>query len=332
MADVANGTATGSSITPVRVAACAAAGVALYVALSRWMRSSTVTNTLLLGSEAIGAENIILRSPVEQNTAIALGNLSPICAGHAVVVPVSPVPRLAQLSTKELDDLFSTVRHTQALLRRANLATGFNLAIKDGVSADQPVDQLHVHVVPRTKGDLEHNDTIYTMIDQWHPDEGVCNTPTPVELPPDDTRVARSQQTMRDEANTYISAIKNVLLPENRGVSPSESFVAGGPFKFSDKIELDESQVFYVSPTGLAYAAVNLKPLQPGHVLVIPRRITPFSEDLSHEEYMDLWETVRHVQAIVQRVHGAAGALIGMQDGRVAGQSVPHVHVHVLPR
>ena len=41
---------------------------------------------------------------------------------------------------------------------------------------------------------------------------------------------------------------------------------------------------------------------------------------------------VRQVQRIVESYHGAVGANIGVQDGKDAGQSVPHVHVHILPR
>lgn len=54
--------------------------------------------------------------------------------------------------------------------------------------------------------------------------------------------------------------------------------------------------------------------------------------ELTPEEVADLWSSVREVQRIVEDYHGARGANIGVQDGRDAGQSVPHVHVHILPR
>ena len=46
----------------------------------------------------------------------------------------------------------------------------------------------------------------------------------------------------------------------------------------------------------------------------------------------DLIRTVRTVQGIVERHYGAEASNIGIQDGRDAGQSVAHVHVHILPR
>ena len=54
--------------------------------------------------------------------------------------------------------------------------------------------------------------------------------------------------------------------------------------------------------------------------------------DLDDSEHADLWRTAREVHAIALRHHGAAGANVAVQDGAAAGQSVPHAHVHVLPR
>ena len=53
---------------------------------------------------------------------------------------------------------------------------------------------------------------------------------------------------------------------------------------------------------------------------------------LTEEEHDDLWLSAREVQRVVESFHGAARSELGVQDGREAGQSVPHVHVHVLPR
>jgi bis(5'-adenosyl)-triphosphatase len=91
-------------------------------------------------------------------------------------------------------------------------------------------------------------------------------------------------------------------------------------------------QCFFVSPGGCSLATVNLKPLLPGHVLVIPKRAAATLKELSSDELADLWATVRCVQRIVKGKLGMLASELGIQDGRDAGQSVPHVHIHVIPR
>lgn len=77
---------------------------------------------------------------------------------------------------------------------------------------------------------------------------------------------------------------------------------------------------------------MNLKPLLPGHVLVSPRRVTPRLSDLTHTEVTDLFLTVQRVGRMIERVYNGTSLNIAMQDGVDAGQSVPHVHTHIIPR
>ena len=89
-------------------------------------------------------------------------------------------------------------------------------------------------------------------------------------------------------------------------------------------------KVFHI--THYSFAIVNLKPLLPGHVLVSPRRITQRFSDLSQAEVADLFMTVQRVGRMVERVYGASALNIAIQDGCDAGQSVPHLHTHIIPR
>lgn len=79
-------------------------------------------------------------------------------------------------------------------------------------------------------------------------------------------------------------------------------------------------------------AIVNLKPIVPGHVLVIPSVVRRRLADLTREEGHDLWDAVREVGSVVEKAYGGQALTVSVQDGPVAGQSVPHVHVHILPR
>lgn len=63
-----------------------------------------------------------------------------------------------------------------------------------------------------------------------------------------------------------------------------------------------------------------------------PRRVVPRFNDLSAAEVQDLFLTVQRVSRMVERVFRASSLNIAVQDGVDAGQSVPHVHAHIIPR
>ncbi|KAF8580141.1 HIT-like protein [Ramaria rubella] len=101
-----------------------------------------------------------------------------------------------------------------------------------------------------------------------------------------------------------------------------------GPLLFST-IDVTR-QAFYRNP--LSFAIVNLKPIIPGHVLVIPARPAARLADLTQDEVSSLFAAVQKVGKVVEAAYEAEALTIACQDGKAAGQSVPHVHVHVLPR
>lgn len=118
-------------------------------------------------------------------------------------------------------------------------------------------------------------------------------------------------------------------LPEFDMRVPSFKLPAGlcfGPFPVT------ESQVFHVSPCALSFALVNLRPLLAGHSLVCPIRRVPRLSQLNREETTDLFLTVKQVSAMLERVYKADALNVAVQDGTAAGQSVNHVHVHIIPR
>lgn len=69
-----------------------------------------------------------------------------------------------------------------------------------------------------------------------------------------------------------------------------------------------------------------------GHCLVISKRVTPRFSDLSSDEISDLWITAKTVGVSLEKHFDAQALNYAIQDGPVAGQSVPHVHVHIIPR
>lgn len=58
----------------------------------------------------------------------------------------------------------------------------------------------------------------------------------------------------------------------------------------------------------------------------------PHLSDLTKDEIADLFLTVTRIQRTLRRVYKADAFNVAVQDGEAAGQSVPHVHCHVIPR
>ncbi|XP_019735199.1 bis(5'-adenosyl)-triphosphatase [Hippocampus comes] len=84
--------------------------------------------------------------------------------------------------------------------------------------------------------------------------------------------------------------------------------------------------------TELSFALVNRKPVVPGHVLVCPLRQVERFRDLRPDEVTDLFSATQRVANLVEKHFNATSLTIAIQDGPEAGQTVKHVHVHVLPR
>ncbi|KAI1824001.1 hit domain-containing protein [Xylaria intraflava] len=130
----------------------------------------------------------------------------------------------------------------------------------------------------------------------------------------------------------------------------SQQPIRFGPFDVT-------TQVFLTTPH--SFALVNLKPLLPGHVLVCPRAQHKRLTSLSGQELADLFNAVQRVQKVLahhyftpspaqstpstpqtqdqhppkQPTPPEAGSFnVVIQDGAEAGQTVPHLHVHVIPR
>ena len=73
--------------------------------------------------------------------------------GHTLVIPTTPVQRLAQLDERQRSQLMSGVVEVQIRLSNYYGTTDFTVIVHDGPLAGQEVPHVHVHVLPRTKGD-----------------------------------------------------------------------------------------------------------------------------------------------------------------------------------
>lgn len=67
-------------------------------------------------------------------------------------------------------------------------------------------------------------------------------------------------------------------------------------------------------------------------MLVIPNRPVPRLTDLTTAELTSLITSVQNVGQVVERAYGGDALTVACQDGKAAGQSIPHVHFHIMPR
>ncbi len=73
-------------------------------------------------------------------------------------------------------------------------------------------------------------------------------------------------------------------------------------------------------------------PVSPGHSLVIPRRHIGSWFDASEDERTAILALLEAAKAMIDQEHRPDGYTIGINDGPAAGQTVPHLHVHLIPR
>lgn len=81
-----------------------------------------------------------------------------------------------------------------------------------------------------------------------------------------------------------------------------------------------------------SFAFLDINPRNPGHALVIPKRHVEDIFSISDDDATGLVKAIRGVATGVRKAVGAKGISITQSNGQVAGQLVPHIHFHIIPR
>jgi histidine triad (HIT) family protein len=79
-------------------------------------------------------------------------------------------------------------------------------------------------------------------------------------------------------------------------------------------------------------AFLDANPLARGHTVVIPREHHERIEELPRKTAESLFATIHDLVPIIEDAVGADASNVGFNDGEAAGQMVPHVHGHIVPR
>jgi diadenosine tetraphosphate (Ap4A) HIT family hydrolase len=82
----------------------------------------------------------------------------------------------------------------------------------------------------------------------------------------------------------------------------------------------------------LAFSARDTYPASPGHTLIIPRRHVASFFDLTQEEVAACMSLIKEEKKLIDEEFNPDGYNIGLNVGPAAGQSIFHVHIHLIPR
>jgi diadenosine tetraphosphate (Ap4A) HIT family hydrolase len=79
-------------------------------------------------------------------------------------------------------------------------------------------------------------------------------------------------------------------------------------------------------------AFLDRYPVSEGHALVVPKIVAASLYDLVEDVQAELWSAVRRTRLVLAERFRPDGFNIGLNDGTAAGQTVAHVHIHIMPR
>jgi diadenosine tetraphosphate (Ap4A) HIT family hydrolase len=90
---------------------------------------------------------------VSEDLVLALRDGYPISRGHSLIVPRRHVGSFGEASLEEQSAMLAMLRRVRALLDAELRPDGYNIGINDGAAAGQTVMHVHLHVIPRYRGD-----------------------------------------------------------------------------------------------------------------------------------------------------------------------------------
>jgi ATP adenylyltransferase len=129
----------------------------------------------------------------------------------------------------------------------------------------------------------------------------------------------------------YVSAVGDAADPgtPRAAAEPGSSCVFCGIIAS----QASEEDRLVVSTGKAVITLLNAYPYASGHLMVMPLRHIAALDELTDDEEIELWSTVRRSVAALERTYRPDGCNLGVNLGRAAGAGVPgHLHVHAVPR
>lgn len=80
----------------------------------------------------------------------------PVSKGHAEIVPKKHIESFFALTQKELIQMYDLIKRTKRLIDEKYHPEAYNIGINEGKAAGRTINHLHIHIIPRYKGDVEN--------------------------------------------------------------------------------------------------------------------------------------------------------------------------------
>jgi len=98
------------------------------------------------------------------------------------------------------------------------------------------------------------------------------------------------------------------------------------------KIVRGEIPALKVYEESLNLAFLDINPSSLGHTIIIPKKHYQKLEEMPEEEAKEMFSVILRLTKIIPKSVGTTDCNIGINNGKFAGQEVPHLHFHIVPR
>lgn len=90
----------------------------------------------------------------ENDFCFAIWDKNPVSPGHALVIPKSHTVSFFDLKIEEVQKVFSLMNEIKDTIQKIYSPDGINIGVNDGIAAGRTVHHLHIHLIPRYRGDV----------------------------------------------------------------------------------------------------------------------------------------------------------------------------------
>lgn len=108
--------------------------------------------------------------------------------------------------------------------------------------------------------------------------------------------------------------------------------IEGEILKVSDCVFCEMPVSAYVIESDYFYGLFDKYPVTEGHLLIIPKRHAETLFELTEDERKALFEIMEDGKALLEKKFNPSGFNFGVNQGLTAGQTIPHLHLHIIPR